>query len=339
MAKILVAFPKENVEKPFAPEMVEELNALGQVAWADVGRLKTKPEEYRALLLRERPQVLVTFWGACMLTAELFRENPQLKYLCHVSGELHRILERGGLEGGLLVSNWGDVISRTISEHALMMILASLRNVTRSTLDMHVRKGWSHFPTRSLFERTVGLHGLGPIAQELVPLLRPFDCKVSACSPNAPDEVFARLGVRRVADLRTLYSENDIVSIHTGNTPQNFHIVNAELLRCLRDGAILVNTARGPIVDTAALAAELQTGRIYAALDVFEEELIPPFKGLAADSPLRGLENCLLTPHEGGPTPDRLVDCGRLALDNIRRYLRGEKPVNQITLKRFDSMT
>jgi len=339
MARILVAFPRENVEKPFTPAMVEELNRLGQVTWADVGRLKTRPEEYRALLARERPEVLVTFWGACLLTEAMLRENPQLRYMCHVSGELHRILERGCLEAGLLVTNWGDVISRTISEHALMMILASLRNVTRCALDMHVRKGWNHFPTRSLFERSVGLHGLGPIAQELVPLLRPFDCQVSACSPNAPEEVFARLGVRRVAELRALYAENDIVSIHTGNTPQNFHVVNAALLRGMKDGAVLVNTARGPIVDTAALAAELKTGRIYAALDVFEEELVPPFGGLAADSPLRGLENCLLTPHEGGPTPDRLVDCGRLAIDNLARFLRGEKPVNGITLKRFDAMT
>jgi phosphoglycerate dehydrogenase-like enzyme len=339
MARILAAFPKENVEKPFTPELIARLNALGQVTWADVGRLKTTPEEYRALLARERPEILMTFWGACKLSKELHRENPQLRYLIHVSGELHRYVDRECLEAGLLVTNWGDVISRTISEHTLMMILASLRNVTRCTLDMHARRGWTHYPTRSLFERTVGLHGMGPIAQELVPLLKPFEVKLSACSPNCPDEVFARLGVRRVADLPTLYRENDIISIHTGNTPQNLHIVNAGLLKCMKDGAVLVNTARGPIVDTAALVAELRTGRIYAALDVFEEELVPPYGGLAADSPLRGLENCLLTPHEGGPTPDRLVDCGRLAIANIERFLRGEQPVNQITVKRYDAMT
>jgi phosphoglycerate dehydrogenase-like enzyme len=339
MAKILAAFPKENVARAFTPAMVEELGRLAPTVWADVGRTKTKAEDYRALLAREKPEVLMTFWGASMLTADVYRENPQLKYMCHVSGELHRILERGCLEGGLLVTNWGDVISRTISEHSLLMILASLRQITKCTIDMHVRKAWVHPETRSLFERTVGLHGLGPIAQELVPLLRPFNVKISAFSPNAPDEAFKRLGVRKAASLKALYAENDIVSIHTGNTPQNFHIVNAELLKCMKDGAVLVNTARGPIVDTQALVAELKTGRIFAALDVFEEELIPPFGGLAADSPLRGMENCLLTPHEGGPTPDRLVDCGRLAIDNIGRYLRGEQTVNQINLKRFDAMT
>ncbi len=339
MAKILAAMPAENARKAFTPEMCAELGRLGEVVWADVGAKKTSPEEYRALVARERPVVIVTFWGSCKLTREMHRENPQLKYLIHVSGELHKYVEGACLEAGLLVTNWGDVISRTISEHSLLMILASLRNITRITLDMHVRKSWSHFDTRSLFERTVGLHGLGPIAQELVPLLRPFNVKISAYSPNAPGEVFARLGVRRVTDLKALYRENDVVSIHTGNTPANFHIVNAELLKCMKDGAVLVNTARGPIVDTAALVEELRTGRIYAALDVFEEELVPPYGGLPADSPLRGLENCMLTPHEGGPTPDRLVDCGKLAIDNIGRFLRGEQPVNQISLKRFNSMT
>lgn len=339
MAKILAAIPVGNQSKAFTEAMKAELNRVAPTAWADVGRDRTSEDQYRALLARERPEILMTFWGSPKLTASIHKENPQLKYVIHVSGELHRYMDRECLAAGLLVTNWGDVISRTISEHALMMILACLRNVVRCQLDMHVRKGWTHYDTRSLFERTVGLHGMGPIAQELVPLLRPFNVKISAFSPNAPDEVFARLGVQKAESLKALYAGNDVVSIHTGNTPANFHIVNAELLACMRDGAVLVNTARGPIIDTQALVNELKTGRIYAALDVFEEELIPPYGGLAADSPLRGLENCLLTPHEGGPTPDRLVDCGRLAIDNISRYLRGEQPVNQINLKRFDAMT
>jgi phosphoglycerate dehydrogenase-like enzyme len=340
VARIVVAFPQEHWGKVFTPEMRRELEGLAPVAWADVGGRKIPPGEYRGLLARERPEVLVTFWGSCRLTAEAHRENPGLRYLCHAGGELRNYVDRECLERGLLVSNWGDVISRTISEHTLMMILASLRNVTRTTLDMHVRRGWSRgHATRSLFGRTVGLHGMGPIAQQLVPLLRPFDATVSACSPHCPDKIFEALGVRRVPDLETLYGGNDIVSIHTGNTPENFHVVNAALLGRMRDGAILVNTARGPIVDTAALVAELRTGRIYAALDVFEEELVPPYGGLAADSPLRGLENCLLTPHDGGPTPDRLVDCGRLAVDNVARFLRGETVLNRITPARFDAMT
>jgi phosphoglycerate dehydrogenase-like enzyme len=338
MVKILVAFPKDEWDMPFTPEMRAELGALGEVKWADFWERKQPPEEYRALLAAEKPEVLVTFWGSGRLTPEILRENPQLKYMCNVSGTVRKLVDCECLRQGLVVTNWGDTISRTISEAALMMILASLRRVTEMTLGMHVRREWPKLPCRSLFGRSVGLHGMGPIAQALVPLLRPFEVKLSAYSPHAPAEVFAKLGVRRAASLKELYAGSDIVSIHTGNTPENRHVVGAELLAAMKDGAVLVNTARGAIVDTAALVAELKKGRIYAALDVYEEEERPPNK-LPADSPLRGLENCLLIPHEGGPTTDRLVDCGRLCIDNLKRYLAGQAPLNRLTPERYDSMT
>jgi phosphoglycerate dehydrogenase-like enzyme len=94
-----------------------------------------------------------------------------------------------------------------------------------------------------------------------------------------------------------------------------------------------VNTARGAIIDTDALVAALKTGRIHAALDVYEDEPLP------ADSPLRGLPNCQLWPHWGCPTRDRIIDCGRLAVDNVRRYLEGEHPLHQVTLARYDTAT
>ncbi len=333
MTRILVAFSEDQWNLPFNQALREELDSLGEVAWADVWEKRTSSEEYRALLAKEKPEVLVTFWGTPKLTAPTFAENPQLKYMCNIGGTVRKQVARECLEKGLLVTNWGSVISRTISEATLMMILASLRRATENTIGMHVRKEWPRLPSRSLFERSVGLHGMGPIAQELVPLLRPFNAKISACSPHCPDEVFKKLGVERANDLKTLYASSDVISVHTGNTPENFHIVNAEILAAMADGAVLVNTARGPIIDTGALVAELKTGRIFAALDVYEEEPLP------ADSPLRGLENCLLFPHEGGPTTDRLVDTGKLCIANIRRYLAGEEPVNQLTPARYDSMT
>ncbi len=333
MVKILVAFPEDEWDLPFDAALREELGSLGEVKWVDFWEKHKTPEEYRALIAAEKPEVLVTFWGSGKLTPDVLRENPQLKYMCNIGGTVRKQVERGCLEMGLIVTNWGNVISRTISEGSLMMILASLRRINETVLAMQVRREWSKLKCRSLYGRSVGLHGMGPIAQDLVPLLRPFGVKLSACSPNCPDEVFERLGVERVGDLKALYASNDVISIHTGNTPENFHIVNAGILGAMQDGAVLVNTARGAIIDTDALVAELRGGRIFAALDVFEEEPLPE------DSPLRGLENCLLIPHQAGPTSDRMVDTGRLCIDNIRRYLAGEEPINQLTPARYDSMT
>jgi phosphoglycerate dehydrogenase-like enzyme len=158
-------------------------------------------------------------------------------------------------------------------------------------------------------------------------------CDISAYDPYASDEVFKRLGVRRVDRLETLYAQNKIVSIHAPKTEDTFHIVNAEVLAKMQDGAILINTARGALIDTDALIAELKTGRISASLDVYEQEPLPE------DSPLRGLMNCQLTPHTAGPTPDRMVDFGRAAIDNITRYGNDHDVLHTVDLHTYDLIT
>jgi phosphoglycerate dehydrogenase-like enzyme len=325
------------------PEDRCRLEGLGEVLWRgdllrgpeDPAARRQRSEDLLAVLREVRPEVLVSFWNTPRVPAAALREAPSLRYVCHLGGTVRDHVARELIAGGLLVSNWGTVISRTIAEAALMMILCGLRLVTEVTLEMHVRRGWrlENKPHRSLFERPVGLHGLGPIAQDLVPLLAPFHCKVSAFSPHCAPEVFSRLGVRKVTDLRALYAENDVVSIHTGDTPENHHVVGAALLAAMPDGAVLVNTARGGIIDTDALVAELKTGRIAAALDVFETEPLAP------DSPLRGLANCQLIPHMGGPTLDRRIDCGTLAVDNIERHLRGQDVLFPVSLNKYDTAT
>lgn len=335
MANILVAIDRAGLEAAFDDDLRAVLDDLGKVTWRD-DLSKADPATYTKAIRDAQAEVVLTFWGSPMLTVEAKAGNPQLKYLCHVAGTLRRIVDRQVIADGLLVTNWGNVISRICAEASLMMILGGLRHANAVSLAMHVDRTWpkkgGHQP-RSLFERSVGLHGFGAIARELVPLLRPFKVAISACSPHSPDAVFDEYGVARVADLRALYAENEIVSIHTGKTAENEHAVNAEILAAMPDGAVLVNTARGSIIDTEALVAELRTGRINAALDVYEDEPLP------ADSPLRGLANCQLWPHWGCPTQDRIIDCGRLAVDNLRRYLAGDAPLHRITADRYDTMT
>jgi phosphoglycerate dehydrogenase-like enzyme len=342
-AKILVAVSNELLPTVMLPQDQHRLDGLGQVLWRkDIERGPLDPvvrrqrsDELLAVLREVQPEILVSFWNTPTVPAAALRDVPALRYICHLGGTVRHHVARELIAGGVLVSNWGTIISRTIAEAALMMVLNGLRLITEVTLEMHVRRGWrlDEKQHRSLFERSVGLHGLGPIAQDLVPLLAPFHCKVSAYSPHCPDEVFEKLAVAKVGDLRTLYASNDVISIHTGDTPENHHIVDAELLAAMPDGAVLINTARGGIVDTDALVAELRTGRIAASLDVFETEPLP------ADSPLRGLENCQLIPHMAGPTLDRRVDCGTLAVDNIARYLRGEPVLFPVSLHKYDTAT
>ncbi|MBT3602775.1 MAG: hydroxyacid dehydrogenase [Candidatus Latescibacteria bacterium] len=291
---------------------------------------------YLNLVRETQAEILITGWNSPLLTSEIVAQNPQLKYMCNLTGSVRSMVARDVVAQGLLVSNWGNLIGPTVAEAALMAMLSCLRRTVRVAFLMHHEKGWRGSGPKdveSLFYQKVGLHGFGNIAQILVKLLAPFECDISAYDPYAKDEVFERLGVKRVSDLKTLYANNKIVSIHAPKTDETYHIVNAEMLATMADGSILVNTARGALIDTDALILELKTGRLLASLDVYEQEPLP------SESALRGLLNCQLSPHTGGPTPDRMVDFGRAAIENIARYQTGEAVLHKVDVQTYDLIT
>lgn len=331
---IIAAVPDSAYPAVIDDESRKKLESLGNVVYRPDLCSGSSETDYADALRDAEAHILVTGWGSPKLTAKVYAENPQLEYMCHLAGTVRAYIDPDIIDRGLLVSNWGTVIARSVAEGALCMMLGCLRKITFYQMELHIRKGWrGDRPSEGLFEQRVGLHGLGAIAQELVTLLKPFGCRVSAYSPHCPDSVFSRLDVRRADSLEELFSENRVISVHASKTDANFHVINKHILSLLEDGGVLVNTARGAVIDTEALTAELRTGRIEAALDVFEEE------PLAEDSPLRGLENCMLMPHMGGPTPDRQVDMGRLGVKNIENYIQGNEVVYRVTRERFDLIT
>ncbi len=335
--KILVLLSRR-FELVFLPDALERLKALGEVTIGPaIAHNDPQCEEKLGRLLDDtKPEILVTGWGTPKFTHTLLKAHPQIRFVQHLAGTVRAHIEREVFvaENGPVVANWGNTIAPSVAEAALMLTLGGLRRVTNAQLELHVRKGFSlKVPGDSLYDRPVGLHGLGVISQEYAKLLKPFRCPLSAYSPNVPDAKFEELGVTRSKSLEELYGNHHIVAVHAGNTPENFHIVNKDILARIPDGGLIVNTARGEIIDTEALVAELKSGRIFAALDVYETEPLPE------DSPLRGLENCMLMPHVGGPTPDWLSRMGENCIRNIERVLKGEEPHHQISLKVYDRST
>jgi len=331
---ILVAVAGKYLSEIFPPSLKQELNALGRVHYWDFLTGKGLDRELDRRLRETQAEILVTCWESPRFTAAAQRHNSSLKYLCHLAGSLRGYVDEEVLHAGILISNWADATSRSVAEAALMMILGLLRRCGETQFEMHMRGGWK-LPKgiEGLFFQRVGLFGFGSVARELTGMLSGFQCKISAFDDYAGTADMERLGVEPLSSLEDLFRLNRIVSIHAADIQRNHHRIDEKLLGMLEQGAKLVNTARGGIIDSAALVAALKSGVIDAALDVYEEEPLP------SDSPLRGLENCLLFPHQGGPTPDRRIDMGRFGVENIRHYLRGEKVKGIVDYPRFQTMT
>jgi phosphoglycerate dehydrogenase-like enzyme len=286
-------------------------------------------EEFQRILLQEDPEILVTGWKTPPLPAVL---PPRLRYVCHLVGSVKHLVPRQPIAGGLLVSNWGGSISRIVAEWALFHILSCLRRATHWTLAMHREEGWKSHTTEtaSLFERSVGLHGFGQIARELVRLLKPFNCRISAFAPDIDADTEARHGITASPSLEALFAHNDVVVELAPLIPETRGCIRENHLRLLKPGSVFVNVGRGAVVDEDALVRVAREGKIMFGLDVFSTEPLPP------DHPLRGLTNVSLTPHIGGPTTDRRRDAGAFALRNLRAYAAGETLEAVVTAEVYD---
>ena len=183
-----------------------------------------------------------------------------------------------------------------------------------------------------LLDQTVGLIGFGAVARWTARLLSAFGAQIFISADHVTPDEAASYGARK-ATIDEIMSGCKIVSVHLARTPQTYHIIDERQLKRLQDGAVFINTARGSIVDEAALARELATGRFKAALDVYEVEPLP------MDSPLRTLDNVLLMPHMGGPTMDRRPFVTRALLDELPRVLAGETSSLTITRDMMRRMT
>lgn len=280
------------------------------------------PAAWGEALTAQSPEVLLSCWSTPPLPADLplaADGTGSLRYVCHLAGTVRRLVPRVLLERGLRVSNWGGSISRTVAEHALLLILSSLRRHARWSVAMHREGAWKtrESVTESLFGRRVGIHGFGLIAQQLVGLLRPFGGPVSAYAPGVAPARFEELGVSVCDNAKALYAGSDVVVCLAPGTSANFHVVDEPLLRSIPAGGVFVNISRGVNVDEAALLRVAREGQLQIALDVYEHEPLDPA------SPLRGLPNVTLSPHLGGPTKDRRRDAGEFGLCNLARYARG----------------
>jgi len=229
-------------------------------------------------------------------------------------------------ERKIVVCNVPDYCIDEVSDQVMAMILACTRKLILS--DYLVKSGtWSLLPLKPMYRlrgRTLGLFGFGKIARMVAEKARPFGFKLITCDPYITDEFAEKYGVTRV-DFDRLLRESDIISVHAPLVEETRGIFNGVAFAKMKQGAILVNTARGLLVNEADLAQALAEGKLGAAcLDVLGTE--PP----VPDNPILKAPNVTLAPHAAWYTEEALVDLQMKAAEEMRRILLGEKPNSQV---------
>ncbi|HMN31233.1 MAG TPA: hydroxyacid dehydrogenase, partial [Caldilineaceae bacterium] len=236
---------------------------------------------------------------------------------------------------GIAVTHSAVAIAPAVVEMTLLFILLSLRKV--HTLDREMKAGapWAALKNFGmgveLAGSRVGVVGAGYTGRGVIRRLVALDADVWVYDPYFSAEQASALGVRSVP-LDELLSNCPIVTMQAPPTAETYRMIGARQLALLPDGAIFVNTARSHLVDQEALLAELQGGRIQAALDVFDQEPLP------VDHPLRRLENVILTPHVAGASLQARFRQGKTMVEEIERYYAGETLRYQVTEAMLQSM-
>jgi len=269
---------------------------------------------------RDADAVLVTY---AKITGEMIGQLQNCRSIGRFGIGVDNIDIAAATKAGIVVTYVPDYCFDEVSDHAMALLLDLARKVSFSNGLVQAGR-WEMPAVTPLYRlrgRTLGLVGFGNIPQVLTPKAQSFGLKVVAYDPYVPKEKAAELNVE-LMDLDALLAASDYVSVHAPLTPDTTKLIGADAFRKMKPTALLVNTARGPLVDTDALAVALDNGEIGgAALDVVPVEPLPK------DSPLLNRDNVILTPHTGFYSVDALLDLQTKAAQDVARVLAGERPV------------
>jgi len=298
-----------------------ELSALGDFQLVEEGAMLSEADR---LTRMQQADVVFGGWGSVAVPEALAVNPGRVKYLCCMTGTVRGFVSSAHIQAGLAVTNWGDAIALNVAESALCLLLATLKDLHAQILS--VRNGNGALDAESnggtLEDLNVGIYGFGVIGRRFSELLVPFGCTVRCYDPFVRD---FPPHVTPVPTLESLFRESEAVCIHVGLNEGTRGTVTRELLALLPRHGVLINTARGDIVDQEALFDELRSGRLRAGLDVLAGR-----DWLAPDDPMRQAGNLIWTCHKlgrGWPSDGlpvtKLLPLHKVCLDNIRRFRDG----------------
>lgn len=321
---VAITIGRKNYARMFSDQALEDLAQFADVVHA--GEEPAGKDELAGLLAEA--DACITSWGVHQMDAEVLGGAPKLKAMAHMGSSVKRFVSEAFWARDIQLTSAGITLARDVAETTLGMMIVGRKRIF--PLSQNLRRGgwrdsptWDKWDSRELSRSTVGLIGASNVGRHVVAMLAPFDVEILVADPFLDEVAADGLGVVKV-ELDELLRRSDTVSLHCPANEATHHILNAEAFALMKDDALLVNTARGELIDEAALITELSKGRFFAFLDVSDPEPSDP------ESPLRTLDNVVLTPHTAGCI-ENCNQMGELAVDELRRFFVGEDPVYQIT--------
>lgn len=321
--KILVNYPRKKNSAFytfFTQENIELAESLGEVVWND------EDDFFKGDKLKEKIKdcdVYVTIWGSPALEKDIVDAAPKLKLLCHLCGTVVPFVSEAMWDKGIKVICGNDYFAESVAEGTIAYMLTALREIPyyiSRLKDKHIWAEGSDW-SESLMYKTIGIVSYGSIAKHLVELLKPFKVKLKVYDiVDIPKEDIEKYGIEQVS-LERVFSESDIVTVHTPLNDKTHHLVDDRLLSMIQKGKLFVNTSRGGVIDQEALTRHIENGDFNAILDVFEKEPVDP------DDKLLKCDNAILMPHKAGPTVNLRQVITHDLLIEAKEFIDDEKPL------------
>jgi phosphoglycerate dehydrogenase-like enzyme len=271
-------------------------------------------------------EVLITSWGCPPIDAAALARMPKLRAVLHAAGTVRGLITEAAWEREVLVTSAAVANAVPVAEFTLAAVIFAAKNAFGARdhyRDTHSYPAKEQTAAAGTYGRRLGVIGASKVGRRVLELVRPLDLDVVISDPYLDAEQAESLGVR-LLELDDLLATSDIVSLHAPDLPSTRHLIDRRRLALIPDGSWFINTARGRVVDEAALTEELVSGRLSAMLDVTEVEPLP------ADSPLYRLPNVFLTPHIAGSLGNELARLGAAAVTELERYRAGLPPLHPV---------
>ena len=324
MSKIAILATKYQQSRVFSEKYYDKLRTLGEVFLYD---REDFDDEAHTVEFVKGAEVIVTSWQSPVIGKAILDACPALRAVIHAAGSVKPILSPEFIERKIRITNSAVAIGEGVAETALGLAITACKGIYRLNRDTEMGLWGENSATavKDFYDVTVGVISGGYVGRHMVKLLQNFHVDVLMYDPTLTAEEIQKIGAKK-AELDELMAKCDVVSVHAPSIPATDNMIHKGNLALMKDGAILINTARGSVICEEDLIAELETGRIFACIDVTNPE--PPL----ADNRLRTLQNVILTPHVAGTVSNGLKRIALHVFEECERLLGGEKMRTEVDL-------